>query len=298
MEKKSGFVAIVGRPNVGKSTLLNKILNQKVSIISDKVQTTRYRIRGVLTEERGQVVFVDTPGLHRPYHKLGEFLVEEAKLAIPDADLVIFMADAQAPPGPGDKWIIENILQLDKPMLMILNKIDKLTKKNDSAAIKESYQELFGKKELTTLMVSAETGRNLDNVLKNIFRELPKGPYYYPEEEVTDQNMRAIASEVIREKLLLNTQDELPHSIAVVVDEYKEEPNISRIYATIYVERDSQKGMVIGKKGAMLKKIGTAAREELEEMIESKVYLELTVKVRKKWRKNPSALKEFGYESK
>ena len=297
MSFKSGFVTIVGRPNVGKSTLLNQILKQKIAIMSDKVQTTRRRLRGIFTDERGQIVFVDTPGIHKPIHKLGEFLMEETKLAIPDADLILFVVDANEPPGAGDKWIVENILECDKPIIMVINKIDVLKDISKRKHIVETYKALFSDDKVSAFTISAKTGKNRDDLIKNLFRKLPKGPQYFPDEDVTDQSMRVIASETIREKILINTSEELPHSIAVVIETFKTEEKLVTIDATIYVEHDSQKGMIIGKDGSMLKKIGTLARKEIEEMAEQKVFLTMNVKVKKNWRKNPSALKQFGYKT-
>jgi len=294
---KSGFVTIAGRPNTGKSTLLNHILKQKIAIISDKVQTTRRRLRGIYNDERGQIVFIDTPGIHKPFHKLGEYLMEETKLAIPDSDLILFMVDARSAPGPGDKWIINNVLETDKPVLMIVNKIDLIKNTEERSNNVEQYLSLFAGKKIRTILVSAKTGRNVDDLLKSIFRLLPEGPRYYPEDDITDQSTRAIAEEIVREKVLINTEEELPHSVAVIIDSYKQEKDLTSIFATIYVERDSQKGMIIGKNGSMLKKIGTLARKEIEEMTEEKIYLELLVKVKKNWRKNTSALRQFGYQN-
>lgn len=297
MSFKSGFVTIVGRPNVGKSTLLNQILKQKVAIMSDKVQTTRRRLRGIFTEERGQIIFVDTPGIHKPIHKLGEFLMEETKLAIPDADLILFVVDANEPPGAGDKWILQNIIEHEKPVIMVINKIDEVKDADKRKHIVETYKELFSDDKVPIFTISAKTGKNREDLIKNLFRKLPKGPKYFPDEDVTDQSMRVIASETIREKILLNTSEELPHSIAVVINTFKTEEKLITIDAVVYVERDSQKGMIIGKNGSMLKKIGTLARVEIEEMAEQKVFLSLNVKVKKNWRKNPSALKQFGYKA-
>lgn len=298
MSFKSGYVAIVGRPNVGKSTLLNQILKQKVSIISDKIQTTRRRIRGIYTDEGGQIIFVDTPGIHKPLSKLGEFLMEEAKLAIPDADVILFMVDSQEYPGAGDNWILKNILETDKSIILVVNKVDLIKDLNKRKEIVESYKSLFVDKKVPTCLISAKTGRNIDDLIKNLLRKLPKGPKYYPDDDVTDQSIRAISEETIREKVLINTSEELPHSIAVLIDGFKAEKALTSITATIYVERDSQKGMIIGKEGLMLKKIGTQARIEIEDMLEQKVFLDLRVKVKKNWRKSPSALRQFGYELK
>lgn len=295
MSYKSGFVAILGRPNVGKSTLVNQILKQKVAIISDKVQTTRRRIRGIYTEERGQIIFVDTPGVHKPINRLGEFLMDEVKLAIPDSDLVLFVVDGTDFPGYGDKWIVEHVLKADIPVIMVINKADTIKDNKRREEIAAAYKDLFEEKKVPSLILSAKTGRNIKDLLKNIFRKLPKGPQYFPEEDLTDQSMRVISEEIIREKLLINTVEEIPHSIAVVIDKFESLQDITNIYATVYVERDSQKGIVIGKNGEMLKKVGTLARKEIEKMMDSKVYLDLNVKLKKDWRKNSHAVKQFGY---
>ncbi|EKE03291.1 MAG: hypothetical protein ACD_20C00224G0004 [uncultured bacterium] len=297
MSYKSGFVSIIGRPNVGKSTLLNKIVGQKIVITSDKPQTTRRRIRGIYTSEKGQIIFVDTPGIHKPLHKLGEFLLQEARLAVPDSDLILYLVDGTEKAGPGDRWIINNLLETDIPIIMVVNKADliKSTEKRDENI--ESYKELFKERSIPTVKISAKTGRNIDDLIKNIYRKLPKGPQYYPDEEITDQNMRTIVEEMIRERILVNTREEIPHSVAVVIDTYEEKPNIVSIAATIYAEQDSQKGIIIGDKGSMIKKIGSEARTEIEKVLETKVFLELFVKVKKDWRKKDLSLKEFGYRS-
>lgn len=293
---KSGFVAIIGRPNVGKSTLLNQILGQKVVITTDKAQTTRKRIKGILTTEEGQIVFIDTPGVHRPLNKLGEFLMDEAKVALPDADVILFLVDGSEPAGRGDKWIIENLLNTETPILLVLNKLDKI---KDPLKIEQNlltYKTLF-EKNIPVIKISAKTGRNKDTLIENIMKKLPEGVQLYPEDVVTEESMRQVAQEVIREKILINTQDEIPHSVAVLISRYQETDAIDRIYADIYCEQTSQKGIIIGKGGSMLKKIGTEARLELEKIVEKKVYLELNVKVEKDWRKKNKALKNFGYES-
>ncbi len=292
---KSGFTSIIGRPNVGKSTLLNKILGQKIVIATDKAQTTRKRIRGIYTEERGQIVFIDTPGVHKPFNKLGEFLLDEAKIAVPDADLIIFLVDGSEPAGKGDNWIAKNILNTDTPVIIVMNKVDRV---KDTLKIEEnllSYKKLFDKN-LPVVKISAKTGRNIDTLLKNIYNKLPEGNPMYPEDVVTEETMRDVTAEIIREKILLNTSDEIPHSVAVKVESYKEDVGIDRIIAIIYCETKSQKGILIGKGASMLKKIGTEARKELEIITDKKVYLELNVKVEKDWRKKKSALENFGYE--
>ena len=298
MSYKSGFVAIIGRPNVGKSTLLNKILGQKIAITSSKPQTTRRRIKGFHTSEKGQIIFVDTPGVHKPLYKLGEFLLDEAKLAIPDADLILFLVDGTEAAGLGDRWIAENLLQGEIPVIMVINKVDQIKNMEVRDQIVESYKNLLGEKSVPILKISAKTGRNVDDLIKNIYRKLPKGPQYYPEDEVTDQNLKSIVAETIREKVIRKTMEEVPHSIAVVIDNFEEKEAITNIAATIFVEHESQKGIIIGEKASMLKSIGTDARIDIEKCLETKVFLELFVKLKKNWRKNPSALRQFGYTSK
>lgn len=294
---KSGFVTIIGRPNVGKSTLLNQILGQKIVITTDKAQTTRKRIKGILTENRGQVIFVDTPGIHRPLNKLGEYLMDEAKFAVPDADLILFLVDGSEPAGKGDKWIVENILKNSKtPVILVMNKVDKVKKTQKVDENLLSYKLLFDEN-IPVLRISAKTGRNKDTLISNIFKKLPEGDLLYPEDVVTEESMRSVTEEIIREKILINTSDEIPHSVAITIDKYEESEEIDRIYATIYCEQKSQKGILIGKGGSLLKKIGTEARIELESITEKKVFLSLEVKVEKDWRKKEKTLKNFGYIS-
>lgn len=286
---KSGFVALVGRPNVGKSTILNRMVGQKIAIATDKPQTTRRRIKGILTTEEAQVVFVDTPGVHKPLDKLGEHLLDETKLALPEVDLILFVVDAVDPAGRGDTWIVENLLLNTKiPIIIVLNKSDLIKDPLKKEANLLSYKTLFDRN-LPCVKVSAKTGRNFDTLVENITRKLPKGEKIYADDELTDETMREIARELVREKILTYTRDEIPHSVAVVIDKYEEKPSIDRISATIYVEHDSQKGIIIGKNGQMLKKIGTEARIELEDVTGKKVFLELQVKVKKDWRSSTSA---------
>ena len=290
---KSGFVAIIGRPNVGKSTLLNQILGQKIVIATDKAQTTRKRI---LTTDEGQIVFIDTPGVHKPLNKFGEFLLDEAKFSVPDADLILFLVDGSEPSGRGDKWIAENVLKTDIPIILVLNKMDLL---KDQLKVEENlltYKLLF-EKNTQTLRISAKTGRNKDDLIDHIIKKLPEGEMLYPEDVVTEETMRQVAQEIVREKILINTKEEIPHSVAVLVEKYEEKDTIDKIYASIYCETKSQKGILIGKGGSLLKIIGTQARIELEEIVGKKVYLELNVKIEKDWRKNNKALKTFGYEN-
>ncbi len=292
---KSGFVTIIGRPNVGKSTLLNTILGQKIVIATDKAQTTRKRIKGILTKPEGQIVFIDTPGVHKPLNKLGEFLLDEAKIAVPDADLILFLVDGSEPAGKGDRWIANNILQTGIPVIVVMNKVDLVKKQEKVETNLLTYKTLF-KDNLPLVRVSAKTGRNIDTLLKNIYKKLPEGDILYPEDIVTEETMRDVTEEVIREKILLNTSDEIPHAVAVKVDKYLEQDDIDKIYATIYCETKSQKGILIGKGGSLLKKIGTEARIELENITEKKVFLGLEVKVEKDWRKKDNILKNFGYK--
>ena len=275
---------------------MNQILGQKIVIATDKAQTTRKRIKGILTKPEGQIVFIDTPGIHKPLNKLGEFLMDEAKFAIPDADLIIFLVDGTEPAGKGDKWIVNNVLQTDIPILIVMNKVDKTKKLEKIEENLLTYKTLF-EKNYPVIRLSAKTGRNIDTLLKNIYKTLPEGELLYPEEVVTEETMRSITEEIIREKILLNTSDEIPHSTAVKVTEYREEENIDKIYALIYCEQKSQKGILIGKGGALLKKIGMQSRMELEQIADKKVFLSLEVKVEKDWRKKDNALKNFGYQN-
>ena len=291
---KSGFVSIIGRPNVGKSTLLNSILGQKIVIATDKAQTTRKRIKGIYTNNEGQVVFVDTPGVHKPLNMLGEFLLDEAKISIPDADLILFLVDGSEPAGKGDKWIAKNLLEVNVPIIIVMNKVDKIKKLEKIEQNLITYKLLF-EKNLPIVKISAKTKRNIDTLMKNIFKTLPDGDPLYPEDVVTEESMRSVTEEIIREKILMNTSEEIPHSVAVKVDSYTEEEDIDKIYATIFCEQKSQKGILIGKNGNLLKKIGTEARIDLEKITEKKVFLKLEVKVEKDWRKKAKVLKNFGY---
>lgn len=294
---KSGFVSIIGRPNVGKSTMLNQVLGQKIVIATDKAQTTRKRIKGILTNDRGQIVFVDTPGIHKPINKFGEFLLDEAKVSVPDSDLVLFLVDASEPAGKGDKWIVENVISKTKiPIVLVMNKLDKISNQEKITQNYQSYVELF-ESEIPVIKISAKTGKNKAKLIDLIMDYLPEGELLYPEDIVTEENMRSIVEEIVREKILLNTKEEIPHSVAIKVDRYEEAPEIDRIYANIFCETKSQKGILIGKGGSLLKKIGTEARLDLENIVEKKVFLALQVKVEKDWRKNDKVLKNLGYVS-
>ncbi len=287
---KFGYVSIIGRPNVGKSTILNRLIGQKIAITTNKAQTTRRRINGILTTDEAQIVFVDTPGIHKPIDKLGECLVDEAKSTLGDVDLILFVVDGSTSAGRGDKWIVDNILKNYKGQILIIaNKYDLIKD------IKLREENLLTYKTLFTdnypcIKVSAKTGRNFDTLLKNITRKLPKGEKVYDDDTITDETMRNIARELIREKILLYTHDEIPHSVAVIIDSYEEKETLDKIRAQIIVEHETQKGIIIGKNGSMLKKIGTEARKEIEFTADKKVYLELQVKVIKDWRKKSKDL--------
>lgn len=292
MKQKTGFAAIIGRPNVGKSTLLNAIIGQKIVIATDKPQTTRRRIKGIYTSEKGQIIFIDTPGIYKPWDKFGEVLFDEAKLSVPEADLILFVVDISEPAGKGDKWIAQNILQTDTPIIVVCNKTELIKKTEKKEENINSYKLLFNKN-YPFVKVSAKTGRNIDTLIDNIYRKLPEGVPVYDEDDLTDETMRKIAAETIREKILLQTRDEIPHSVAVLINQYKESEDIDKIYATIAVEHNSQKMILIGKNGQMIKKIGTEARIELEKLADKKIFLDLNVKVIKNWRKNNKNLEDM-----
>ena len=292
---KSGVVALVARPNVGKSTLLNKILGQKIAIATPLRQTTRKNLKGIYTDYNSQIILIDTPGVHKPLNELGKYLSSQSKDALSDADLILFLVDSTEPCGLGDKWIWENYLKdLKTPVLLVLNKVDLIKDLEKRELNLFTYKKMI-EKNIDSIKISAKTGRNIDDLIKKIKEYLPYGEKFYDDDTIADTNMREIASEIIREKIILNTKDEVPHSVAVVVDNYKEEEKVDKISAKIIVNNESQKGILIGKKGAMLKKIGTEARLELEKTLEKKVFLELFVKVQKNWLKNKEIIKTFGY---
>lgn len=292
---RSGFVAVIGRPNVGKSTLMNQLLGHKVAIVSPRPQTTRTRIRGILTRPEAQIIFVDTPGLHKPFHKLGEVMVATATAAIPDADVVLFVVDVSVMPTEEDRMIAQLIRQrTSNPVILVLNKMDLLPPEKVKPHT-EAYWALVPD-HAGWMMTIATEAVNLDKLLDMVIAHLPEGPRYYPGDLITDQTEREIAAELIREQVLHFTREEVPHSVAVVVEEYKErETGGVYIAATIYVERESQKGILIGAGGQMLRRIGTAARQEIERMIGGKVYLELWVKVSKNWRRDLPQVRRMGY---
>ncbi len=293
LEHKSGFVAIVGRPNVGKSTLLNRIVGQKIAIMSDKAQTTRNKIQGVYTTPEAQLIFIDTPGIHKPKHRLGDFMVESAYSALREVDAVLFMISADQKRGRGDDFIIERLKNVQSPVYLIINKIDKVHP-DELLGIIEDYSAQMPFAQVVP--ISATEGNNVDRLMEVLIAEMPEGPQYFPDDQVTDHPEYFIVSELIREKVLFLTRDEIPHSVAVVVDSMKRNENDKiQIQATIIVERDSQKGIIIGKGGKMLKEIGTKARKDIENLLGDKVFLELWVKVQKDWRDKRVYLQDFGY---
>jgi GTP-binding protein Era len=342
---RSGFVGIIGRPNVGKSTLMNQLVGQKIAITSPVAQTTRNRLRGVLTTPTAQLIFVDTPGIHKPHHQLGEVLVKNAQIAIQSVDVLLFVVDGSVEAGGGDRYIAELLKNTEVPVILGINKADqqgehkdrKTKRKEDTEEdagtrgrgdaektlttnnqppttdltqnsklktqnspspphpFDRTYQELAKEHGWSTVKFSALTGEGLEALQELLIQHLEPGPYYYPPDLVTDQPERFIMGELIREQILLQTREEVPHSVAITIDKVEEEPTITRVLATIYVERDSQKGIVIGKKGAMLKEIGTAARQQIQKLVMGNVYLELFVKVQPKWRQSRSRLAELGY---
>ncbi|QGQ47310.1 GTPase Era [Metabacillus sediminilitoris] len=291
---KSGFVSIIGRPNVGKSTFINKVIGQKIAIMSDKPQTTRNKIQGVYTTNHSQTVFIDTPGIHKPKHKLGDFMMKVAQNTLKEVDLILFMINAEEGYGRGDEFIIERLKQTKTPVFLIINKIDQIHP-DQLLPLIEQYKKLYPFQEIVP--ISALQGNNIETLLRQIEEVLPEGPQYYPEDQVTDHPERFIITELIREKVLHLTREEIPHSIAVVMDTLERRENNQAIYvgATIIVERDSQKGIVIGKKGSMLKEVGKRARVDIEALLGSKVYLELWVKVQKDWRNKASQLRDYGF---
>lgn len=291
---KSGFVSIIGRPNVGKSTFLNRVIGQKIAIMSDKPQTTRNKIQGVYTQSDAQIVFIDTPGIHKPKHKLGDFMMKVAQNTLKEVDLVLFMINAKEGLGKGDEFIIEKLKETSTPVYLVINKIDEVHP-DELLPLMETYKALHPFKEIVP--ISALQGNNVEVLLDQIKKFLPEGPQYYPADQVTDHPERFIVAELIREKVLHLTREEVPHSIAVAIDSMKKRENkdMVDIQATIVVERDSQKGIVIGKQGKVLKEVGQKARVDIEALLGSKVFLELWVKVQKDWRNKQSQLRDFGF---
>ena len=292
---KSGFVAIVGRPNVGKSTFMNYVLGQKIAIMSDKAQTTRNKIQGVYTNQDCQIVFLDTPGIHKPKHELGNFMVESAYSALKEVDAVLFMVNAAEKRGPGDDFIIEKLKKIKTPVFLVLNKID-LISPDELLDRVESYQETIPFAGI--IPISVLQGNNVQELMTTLTNHLPEGPQYYPSDQITDHPEYFVVSELIREKILHLTKEEIPHSVAVTVDKMqKDEFDKVHVYANIIVERPTQKGIIIGKGGKLLKEIGVRARKDIEQLLGNKVYLELWVKVEKDWRKKKSHLQDFGYRT-
>ena len=294
---KSGFVTIIGRPNVGKSTLMNRIIGQKIAITSNKPQTTRNRIQTVFTNETGQIVFLDTPGIHKAKNKLGEYMVNVAERTLKEVDVVMWLVEPTDYIGAGEQHIIETLKGVKTPVILIINKIDTVPKEDVLKYI-DVYRRVYDFAEI--IPVSAIKGSNTDTVIEQIFKYLPYGPCYYDEDTITDQPMKQIVAELIREKSLKCLDEEVPHGIAVYIDKmsFRKGGQIADIDATIVCERDSHKGIIIGKGGVMLKKIGSAARYEIERLVECKINLKLWVKVKKEWRDSEFYLKNFGYDGK
>lgn len=296
---KSGFVTLIGRPNVGKSTLMNRMIGQKIAITSNKPQTTRNRIQTVHTDERGQIVFVDTPGIHKAKNKLGEYMVGAAEKTIGEVDVVCWLVEPTTYIGAGEQHIIERLKKVKAPIILVINKVDTI-KKEEILPVIDCYRKELDFQEI--IPVSARSGANVDELIDTIYKYLPYGPMFYDEDTITDQPMRQIVAELIREKALHALNEEIPHGIAVVIDSMKERKSqkgiITDIQATIICERDSHKGIIIGKGGEMLKKIGANARYEIEKQLDTKVNLQLCVKVKKEWRDSDVLIKNFGYDKK
>lgn len=290
---KSGFVAIVGRPNVGKSTLMNQIIGQKIAIMSDKPQTTRNKIHGVYTDNSKQIVFLDTPGIHKRQSKLGDFMNNTALNTLGEVEAAMFLIDAAEGIGGGDRYIIEQLGKIKTPVFLILNKID-LVAPEALLPLIETYRKLYEFAEVVP--ISAKFGSNVNTLMEQLGKYLPEGPQYYPEDQITDHPEQFVIAELIREKILQMTREEVPHSIAVTIEDMKKQDNgVVSVGAVIFVERDSQKGIVIGKQGAMLKEVGKRARQDIENLLGSKIFLELWVKVKKDWRNQDRVLRDLGF---
>lgn len=292
---KSGFVSIIGRPNVGKSTLLNQILKQKVAIVTPKAQTTRNRIQGIYTTDSEQIIFIDTPGIHKSHNELGKRMNDMAIASISGIDVILYMIDATSPIGSGDKFVIDNLKESKIPIILVANKVDLIKDEQQVKENVDSYKE-YGNF-TNGITISASNYFNIDELLKVVVSKLDEGPMYYPKDQLIDQPERFVVCELIREQVLLNTSEEVPHSVAITIDRYKEKEKIIEIHATIVVERGSQKKIIIGAKGSMIKKIGTKARQEIKNFLGMPVYLELFVKVEENWRNKTYQLKEFGYNN-
>src|SRR5262245_478995 len=288
---KSGFVSILGRPNSGKSTLLNRLVGEKISIVTDKPQTTRRVVRGIVTRPEGQIIFLDTPGIHKPIHRMNERMMKSVRAAMADVDLMLLIVDCTAAFGRGDEFALELLKSVATKKLLLLNKIDCI-EKAELLPMMDRYSRLASFEEIVP--ISALTGENVEEAVKQLFRYLPEGPMFYPMDQISDQPERVIGAEMIREKLIVLTEEEMPYSTAVVIDRFEEGEKIHRIFASIFVERDSQKAIVIGKGGQKLKQIGTEARKDLEKFFGRKIFLDLHVKVRKNWRDDEETLKSLG----
>ena len=289
---KSGFVGLIGRPNVGKSTLINNIIGTKIAIISNKPQTTRNIIQGIYNDEESQIVFVDTPGIHKPNHKLGQYLNKQAYYSIDDVDVIMMLTDVSEPLGAGDKYVIEKLKEVNKPVILILNKIDKIPREKILTKIVE-YKDLYNFSEI--IPISALTSINVDDVIKTCKKYLPESVKFFDDDTITNKSNKFLISEMIREKIFLLTEEEVPHSTSCYIEKIEKSKNSLNIIATIVVDRDSLKRIIIGKQGAMIKKIGTMARYDMEQLLKKKVYLDLHVRTIEKWRDKEKYLSEFGY---
>ncbi len=287
---KSGFISIIGRPNVGKSTLLNSLLGEKIAIISDKPQTTRNRILGIVNRPGAQLVFIDTPGIHKPVRKMNEVMVKTALATYNEVDVVLMLVEATEKPGAGDRFIIETLSKVKTPVFLLINKVDLIEKQR----LLPLMQEYSGLHSFAEIIPISALKNDLGDLVDTILNHLPQGPKYFPDDQLTDQPERFIVAELVREKIFELTKEEIPYSSAVVIEDMKEEPDITRIHAVIFVERDSQKGIIIGKGGGMLKQIGTLARQDAEKLLGVKVFLKLYVKVKKGWREDEGMLKNLG----
>ena len=290
---KSGFISIIGRPNVGKSTLLNGILGEKIAIATSKPQTTRNTIRGIYTTGDCQMVFIDTPGIHKPKTKLGNFMTDSALNTFKEVDLVLFSVDDSLSQGPGDKYIVEMLKNINTPKFLVINKMDKINP--------EDYEKIYNEYEQTGIFdeifpVSALEQKNIDILLESIEKFMPEGPQYFPSDMITDHPERFIVSEILREKVLMFLEDEVPHGVAIEIESFQEEERVTRISAVVYCEKKSHKGIIIGQGGRKLKGIGKSAREEIEALLGNKVFLQLWVKVKENWRNSDFALSNFGYK--
>lgn len=287
----TGFVTLVGRPNCGKSTLLNQLVGEKISIVTDKPQTTRNIIKGIVTRPDGQLVLLDTPGVHKPIHRMNSLMMKSVRDAMSEVDVIVLMVDASQPFGKGDRFVLDLIAPIETKKVLILNKVDRVHKP-DLLPLIDRYSKLAPFEEIVP--IAALTGENVETLMTVLFKLLPEGPPYYPEDQLSDRPERSIAAEIIREKLIDRTKDELPYSTAVSIDRFEESETLCRIFATVHVERETQKGIVIGKRGHLLKEVGIAARQDLEKLLGRQVYLEMRVRVSAGWRDNEAALKDLG----